>query len=71
MSISTWQAVRIQQAAQHTPTHDERRRDQELAARITAQSDDAIAYDHASHGCPFADEGTCSVCDHTDEEIFI
>lgn len=32
---------------------------------MTRPALDAMAYDHASHGCPFEEEGECPVCDTT------
>lgn len=72
MSASTWQAVRVQHALQEgRDIAGEKRRDAETAERITAEADAAIAYDHASHGCPYVDGGVCPVCDNSDDEVFI
>jgi len=72
VSASVWSTVKLQHALQEGRDLDgEQRRDAETAERITAEADAAIAYDHASHGCPYVDGGVCPVCDSNDTEIFI
>lgn len=51
----------------HIQTQSEKDNDALQVERIEAQTDAAIAYDHAAHGCPFADrDEVCSVCDTPD-----
>ena len=48
----------------YVQSQHERDADQETARRITAQSDEAEAYKHASHGCPNGwPDAPCEVCE--------
>lgn len=67
MSASFQQAVAVQLAARHVTTEDERQRDAAQVARIYADLE-AMAYDHAAHGCPYVDDGYCPACDRIDDE---